>query len=67
MVVCKQCKIDAGDHHEAGHGIFDAQGKRRDRDWLRDKLEMTSHEKKWKADIKSRRLSRDGSIKRNKI
>lgn len=66
LVVCRQCKIDAGDKYETGRGIFDATGKRRDRDWLRDKLEMTRTDKRWKEDIMSRRRMPDGSIRRIK-
>lgn len=36
-------------------GIWDSQGKLRDRAWLDKKLNMTRSDKAWEEDIKSRR------------
>ena len=47
-------------------GIYDATGKRRDRNWLSKKLKYTKSETAWHEDIKSRRSLPDGSVGRFK-
>ena len=49
-----------------GH-IIDATGKRRDRVWLNNKLEMTRTDKAWKKDIMSRRKTPNGEVYRANI
>lgn len=66
IVVCKSCKIATGEYTSGQRGIYDATGKPRDRIWLQDKLEMTSSDKKWEEDIKSRKRMPDGTIRRFK-
>lgn len=66
MVVCTKCKAETGEKTTGRRGVFDSLGKPRDRDWLRHKLDITSTEKKWHEDIKSRRVAPDGSITRIK-
>ena len=65
-VVCKNCKYEAGEKTGQRRGIYDATGRLRDRDWLRNKLEITRTEKKWHEDIKSRKVMPDGTVRRIK-
>ena len=65
-VVCLSCKKEHDGIRTGNRNILDANGNIRDRDWLRDKLEMTSSEKKWESDIKSRKVMPDGTVARVK-
>jgi hypothetical protein len=46
------------------HIIQDATGKTRDREWLKNKLDLTRSDSKWKDDIRKRKIGPKGEVVR---